>query len=406
MRNRVLFFLITFSFSFASAQDTLNIPSVLRCSNGQEIKSINDWQKQRKEILTIFEREMYGISPSLPKGVKYSVLHEDKNAFGGKATRKIVNLYLKKLQNPIQLLIYYPNKEGKFPAFLGYNFFGNYTVTNDIEVPMTTLWVPNREKVTDNKATEMMRGIRTDRWPIEMIVDAGFALVTLYSGDVDPDYDDGFMNGVHGLFPREKYSWGTIAAWAWGLSYVMNYLEKDNRIDAGKVAVIGHSRLGKAALVAGATDERFALTISNNSGCGGAALSRHKKGETVKAVNDRFPHWFTSNFKNYNDKEEFLPFDQHQLIAMVAPRSVYVASASQDAWADPQSEYLSAYLASDVYRLYGLKGLTSDSIPTANTPVHEGSVGYHLREGKHDITLYDWQQYIAFATKQMIKRTK
>jgi len=402
MKTISIHLLIIISVVFVQAQDSLTLQPLLQFSDGTEVKSIKEWRKRRVEIQSVFEQEMYGVSPQLPKGVKFSVVLEDKNAFGGKATKKRVNLYLKNLSNPLELLIYYPNKTNKkAPAFLGLNFWGNYTVTADKDVPMTTLWVPNREKIKDNKAHESMRGIRSDRWPAEMIVDAGYAVVTLYAGDIDPDYDDGFNNGVHALYPNPAYTWGTIAAWSWGLRYVMNYLEKDKRIDAKRVAVIGHSRLGKASLWAGATDERFALVISNNSGCGGAAISRRKMGETFTAINTKFPHWFCANFKNYNDKEEELAVDQHQLVAMVAPRPVYVASAELDTWADPEGEFWSAYLAGEVYRLYGSTGIKKKAMPPLEVPLHNGHVGYHIRKGKHAITSYDWQQYIRFADKHL-----
>ena len=400
MKTISIFIVIIFSVVFLQAQGDINLPPLLQFGDGSEVETVKDWRKRRVEIQSVFEQEMYGVSPQLPRGVKFSVVAEDKNAFGGKATKKRVNLYLKNLSNPLELLIYYPNKKNeKVPAFLGLNFWGNYTVTADKDVPMTSLWVPNREQIKDNKAHESMRGVRTDRWPAEMIVDAGYAVVTLYAGDIDPDYDDGFNNGVHALFPDPEYTWGTIAAWSWGLRYVMNYIEKDKRIDAKKVAVIGHSRLGKASLWAGATDERFALVISNNSGCGGAAISRRKMGETFTAINTKFPHWFCANFKKYNEKEEELAVDQHQLVAMIAPRPVYVASAELDAWADPEGEFLSAYLAGEVYRLYGLTGIEKKEMPPLEVPLHDGHVGYHIRKGKHAITPYDWQQYIRFADK-------
>jgi len=155
--------------------------------------------------------------------------------------------------------------------------------------------------------------------------------------------------------------------------------------------------LGKAALWAGAKDERFGLVISNNSGCVGAKLSRRKLGERFTNINDGFPHWFCTNFKNYNDKEETLAVDQHQLLAMMAPRPVYVAIASNDDWNDPEGEFLSAYYASEIYPLYGLRGIESSTFPEPETPYHEGSVGYHLRTGDHGITKYDWIQYINFA---------
>jgi hypothetical protein len=385
-----------------------NLPELLKLPNGRKVKTAKVWeQKKRPETLRIFEDQMFGRIPADLKMTEYRVIEESEITPYENAIRRQVEMVLEKdgRELLVEMLIYLPKKEGKVPVFVGYNFYGNHTVTNDVEVRISQSWVGNNPSfgIINNQLTEQSRGVRTNRWSIEEILKSGYGLATIYCGDVDPDRDD-FSDGVHPF--AYKYGqtrpllneWGTISAWAWGLSRAMDYFETDPQVDASKVAVMGHSRLGKAALWAGAHDQRFAIVISNNSGCGGAAISRRRFGETVKRINTNFPHWFCENFKAYNDNENSLPIDQHQLIALVAPRPVYIASAEEDQWADPRGEYLSGFYASPVYQLYGKTGFTTTEMPGIHQPVMN-QIGYHIREGKHDVTDYDWQQYIKFADR-------
>ncbi len=379
------------------------LPNPLVFENGALVMDVSEWEPRRAEIIGLFGSEMYGITPLWTGGVHGQIVYENTNALGGAATMREVKLTLKYQRRELSfyVLFHIPNNRKPAPLFLGYNFFGNHTTTPDTNVRITTAWVANspEDGSLNHEATAKGRNTRAARWPYEEIISRGYAVATIYYGEIDPDFDDGFHNGVHQLLGtrRDSTSWASVAAWAFGLSRALDYIETIDEINTDRVAVIGHSRLGKAALWAGALDERFAMVISNNSGCGGAALSRRQFGETVKRINTNFPHWFASNFKKYNDQEHLLPVDQHQLLALIAPRPLYVASAEDDRWADPKGEFLASLEASKVYRFMGLTGLPVTSMPAINRPVISGTIGYHIRPGRHEIALYDWQQYMNFA---------
>jgi dienelactone hydrolase len=371
--------------AMASSGAELKLPDTLLSTNGTRINTAEAWRNSRRaEVLDLFRDHVYGRMPvRRPETLKFEVTESATNAMDGKATRKQVKISYTGPggQGAIRLVLFVPN--GPRPPTPAFVLICNRSVTN----------------------IDPLRVIKSDFWPAEEIVARGYAAAAFFNGDVVPDKHDGFKSGAHAIFDppsgRQSNSWGTIAAWAWGASRVMDYLETDKSIDARRVAVVGHSRGGKTALWAGAEDERFAFVVSNGSGSTGAALARNKQGEHIRDINRGFPHWFCENYKRYNDREDELPVDQHMLLALIAPRLAYVGSAIEDTWADPKSEFLAAQHAGPVYGLFGLKGLPAQDFPAIDSPILAGRIGFHVRTGKHNLTLYDWQQFMNFADRHL-----
>jgi hypothetical protein len=391
----------------------LTLPDPLTMNDGTRVATARQWRERRGEIVDFFTREVYGRSPGRPEAMTFQVVDDTKDALDGLATRRQVAVsFAGQPDGPrMDLLLYIPQGvTGSVPAFLGLNFFGNQAIHADPGIRLPASWRGNPDGThsdlsggRDDRPSDGDRGAAAGRWPVETILRRGYALATAARGDINPDHAGGFDRSVRALYPELQTggdNFSAVAAWAWGLSRALDYLETDPDVDAARVAVMGHSRLGKAALWAGATDERFAMAISNESGAGGAKLFRRGLGESIERLNAVFPHWFCANFRKYDGRDTSLPFDQHMLLSLIAPRPLYVASAQQDAWADPEGEFLAAKAAEPVYRLLGAGGLPADRWPAVDRP-SQGTIAYHVRSGAHDVTAYDWEQFLNFADARL-----
>jgi pimeloyl-ACP methyl ester carboxylesterase len=354
------------------------LPDPLKFSDGKAVKNANSWKgKRRDEILELFRSNVFGRVPETSYREDFKIIATDKNAIGGAATLKQVDITISSGERSlaIHLSLFTPNNALKpSPAFLLINNRGPAVV-------------------------DVTRKVRSEFWPVEEVIARGYAIAAFNNSDVDQDKYDEFKDGIHAVLDRKRQddSWGTIAAWAWGASRCMDYLVKDKDIDAGKVAVVGHSRGGKTALWAGAEDSRFAMVISNESGCTGAALARRRLGETVAQINKSFPHWFCTNYKKYNNNENALPVDMHMLLSLTAPRALYVACAGDDLWGDPRGSYLALFNAVPVFDLLGKKSDIPESMPPMNKPLISGNVAYHVRDGGHNMLVKDWNWFMDFA---------
>ncbi len=387
------------------------LPDPLVMFDGRRVATKEQWVKERRpELKALFQHYMYGYLPPAPEPMRAAVTKTVKDFFNGKATMKEVTIDLGKTGAPkIYLLILTPNQtKASAPVILGLNFCGNHSVVNDPRITLNPNWMPEKNCVStkNNRATEESRGNGIDsNWAIEAAIDRGYAIATFYNGDIAPDQPD-FTQGVFPFYlkadqtKRGAHDWGAIAAWAWGAQRVVDYLITDRAMAKDRIALFGHSRNGKAAMLAAAFDERIALVFPHQAGCGGTSPSRGTVGESIKAINDRFPHWFNDTFPLFNDEVKRLPFDQHSLIALMAPRPVLLTTAEADTWSNPAGQFEMLQAASKVYRFLNAGSLEADHLPEIGQLV-DSQLGYFMRPGKHSTTATDWKAFLDFADKHL-----
>ncbi len=396
------------------------IPDPLAMLDGTRVTNSAQWFAQRRpELKALFQHYMYGPLPTTPEYLHFNVERVDTHFFGGKATKKEVTISLFRDTNApaIHLLLVIPNTPSSsvkpargFPVFVGLNFCGNHTLVTDTNIALPTSWMAKScPGCVDNHATDAGRGTQVDVWNLEASIDRGYAVATFYYGDLEPDMTNA-TTGLRAWLATNAGSapgrmppiaGGDLAVWAWGLSRVADYLVTDHELDPKRIAVVGHSRLGKAAILAAAFDERFAVAMPLQSGCGGTSPSRGKIGESVKIINQHFPHWFNDEFKQFGAEPARLPFDQDCLIALVAPRPVLIGQATEDTWSNPAGAFEMLQAADPVYQLLGAPGLgASQKMPDTNHLVGD-HLAYFIRPGKHSMTKTDWQMFLDYADKTM-----
>lgn len=354
-------------------------PLLLESQNNRIVTTSQDWTTERRPVvLQLFRENVYGVRPTTQYTIEFEEVGRLDNVFDigatGRQIRTTIQVGTK--SHSFDFVIFVPHSETPVPLIIHIN---------------------NRNLVQLKSEKESFDSF----WPVEKLVRRGFATAGFYTSDVDPDRHDGYEAGIRSLLndpdsdPTTR--WGSLSAWGWAASRVLDFAIKQPEIDPERTAVAGNSRAGKTALWAAAEDERFSIAYSNESGCGGAALSRRAFGETVARINRSFPHWFCDRFKTYDDREADLPVDQHELLALLAPRAVYVGSADEDLWADPRGEYASLIAAGPVFQLFKLQHITDPVMPPLNTPRHVGPTGYHIRTGAHNLTEQDWGYFLDFA---------
>ncbi|GMQ30578.1 acetylxylan esterase [Algoriphagus confluentis] len=357
------------------------LPDIFLSEKGKWIRTIEEWEKVRRpEIFQLFESEVYGKIPKDFDSMNFEKVKESLNPYPESADLEEINITVRRngKYHTMRVNLFLPKSgKGPFPVILLINYLPKY---------------PDGKLVDESF------------WPVKKLIERGFATASFHAETVAPDLTESYQQGIIStLYPEQigqPNGLKAFGAWGWAAMRAMDYFEQHPQIDSKKSVLVGHSRTGKTALWTSANDPRWAITYANESGCGGAAISRRKYGETVEAINRRFPYWFADNFRKYNEREEALPLDQHMLPGLIAPRAVYYSSAREDRWADPKGEYLGLSLGSRVFsEIYGKKAVFEQEFEALSGPVHLESVGYHIREGKHDLTWEDWRIFLEFVSK-------
>lgn len=377
------------------------LPDPLQMTDGKKVDNADTWyQKRRPEIVRLFEENQYGRSPGRPADLHFDVFEHGTPALNGKAIRKQVTIYFSKDESgpKMDLLIYLPADAKKpVPLLLNLNFTSNACLVDDPGIKLGEIWGRDKKKIP------AIRNMPFGRLNVDPLLAEGFAVASIYYGDIDPDFPGGVAFGIRGQYLKPGQTepaadeWGAIAAWAWGLSRALDYFETDSSVDEKRVALFGVSRLGKTVLWAGASDTRFALVIASCSGEGGASLSRRNYGETIKHLTEptRYPYQFCANYQKYGDHVDRFPVDAHMLLSLIAPRPVLLQTGDEDFWSDPKGEFLAAVAAEPVFELLGKQGLDTDQMPQPGEPILH-TIGYFMHKGGHGSLPSDWEYFIKF----------
>lgn len=363
-----------------------SLPDPLVTLDGTRVATPLDWNETRRpELLQLFRLHVYGKRPDADFAIAFREDTVMESVFAGKATGKglTATITVAGRSFSFPFVVFLPHEQsGPVPAIIHIN---------------NRYFTPLEKAVAEEDPF----------WPARSIVDRGYATASFHTSHVDPDRKDGYDEGIRSFFAdgseRSDDDWGSLSAWGWAASRILDYLDSQPGVDGSRVALVGHSRGGKSALWAACEDSRFAIAYSNNSGCGGAALSRRAYGETVARITTSFPHWFCRNFAAYSGDENQLPVDQHQIMSLIAPRALYVTSADADLWADPRGEYLSIVGSAPVFELLGETSIQNKTMPPLDQPRIAGQTGYHIRTGKHNLEKRDWDWFLDFADSILTK---